>query len=426
MRDERGQGTIEYLAVVLLVALVMAAAAAALVVSGIGPAVVREIRHALCVVTGGACGDEVRLAERPCVVAADRHAQGGHVEVSFVRIGDRSVVVRERLADGRYRLTFVYGVEGGIDVGTHVDAHVRWGGFERAVGVELRMAVLAEHASGRTWTVPDAATADRVLEAAELAQLHQRANTTIPDAPTFNLARPEVHVPEADVTFTERGSDLDLDFRVRGLAGVRLSYEDAYGERTDRVSGERTVYVRSTVDGRGRVAFGRSGFGVSGQGRGEERYAVTLDRDGRPVDLMVLSTLDVQGAVGLPSRLSRIAGLLRIPTSGEKHVETEQHLDLTDPVSAGLARRFLADLGGRLGVAATARALRDRLDEAGTLSVRTYATDETVHEAGAHAKVLGLGLGGEGGTEDSSSRLVAAVARRPDGTWGVDEACAAV
>jgi hypothetical protein len=425
MRAEHGQGTIEYLAVVLVIAGVLAAAVAAATALGIGPAVVRELRHALCIVTGAACGRKVQLADVPCVIASERRAQGGHIDVTVVRIGDRSVVLREQLADGRVRLTLVEENEAGIDLGTGAGAHLRWGSFERAVGAELRMALLAQRGSGRVWLAPDEASAARILEQARLARLGQPAETTVEGAPALMPSRPAVHAPEPDATFTERGSSLELDLRVRGGAAVHLSHRDAYGERVDRATGNRTVYVRGALDGEGGVAFGRDAVGLTGRGAGEERYAVTLDRDGRPLDLMVLSTLDVDGAVGLPPGLSRIAGRLKIPTSGEKHVETEQHLDLTDPASAEIAHAFLGSLGeGRIGVRATAAALRDRLKQDGTLNIRTYASSETAHEGGAHVKVLGLGLGGEGGSRDASSHLVAAVTQAPDGTWGVDEACA--
>lgn len=424
MRAERGQGTVEYLAVVLLVALVMGAAAALLVATGLGPRIVREIRHALCVVTGGGCGREVREAQRPCVVASDRRDSGGQLTLTVVRIGEHEVVLRERLADGRVALTFVDEHEAGIDAGVGVGGHVRWGSFERSVGTELRMAVLAERGAGRTWMAADDGEASRILERARLEALSSQAEGTIPYSDDYGPIGPthvKVHAPEPDVTFSERGSDLELDFGLRNRARVQVSYHDAYGERLDHRTGERTVYVRGSVEGEGRVSF--AGVSLKGGGAGEERYAITLDREGHPVDLMVLSTLDVDGAVGLPARLSRIAGWLKIPASGAKHVETEQHLDLTTGGNGELAAAFLDGLGeGRLGVRVAARALRERLEHDGTLSVRTYSSDQDVHEIGGHAR-LGVGVGGESGSSDATAKLVAAVARRPDGTWGIDESC---
>src|SRR6476469_4155216 len=58
MRSARGQGTVEYLAVVLLVAFALGggtAAVASAAGADIATAVPREIRRALCIVTGGDC-----------------------------------------------------------------------------------------------------------------------------------------------------------------------------------------------------------------------------------------------------------------------------------------------------------------------------------------------------------------------------------
>ena len=70
-RSQRGQGTVEYVAIIALVALVLAAAVAgaAGLGAGIGNAVVGQIRHALCVVAE----PRVRGAGRR---AAVRHADG--------------------------------------------------------------------------------------------------------------------------------------------------------------------------------------------------------------------------------------------------------------------------------------------------------------------------------------------------------------
>lgn len=425
MRSERGQGTVEYLAVVLLVAGVMAAAIAVLAVTGLGEQVLREFRHGLCIVSGGVCDEAAKLATGPCVLGSRRHSDGGYINAMIVRIGSRSVVLREQLADGTVALTLLDEQQGGVDAGTGVAAHVRWGSHSWAVGSELRLAVLAERGSGRTWIARDDADASRILDQVRLAALSKRPEVTIQPTDYYSPYPPmraEVHAPDPDVTFSERGSDLELELQAGVRRAVHLSKQDAYGERLDHVTGRRTVYVRDVVEGDGHVSFAR--FSAAGQAQDEERYAVTFDPSGRPVDLMVLSALDVGGAVGLPPRLSRIAGWLQIPLHGEKHVETEQHLDLTDPGNAEVVQTFLGQLGdGRLGVRLATVALRERLQHDGTLSVRTYATDAQAHQVGGHVKVLGLGVGGEAGSEDDSARLVAAVARRPDGTWGGDPAC---
>lgn len=414
MRSEDGQGTIEYLAVVLLVAAVLGAAAALVVVSGLGERVTAAMRRAICVVTGEVCDEARRAAAVPCVTASARHSEAGLLQVSVVRIGEDEIMMRETRSDGSVALTLIGDQELGLDVGSGVDARVRWGSRSFAVGRELRAAVLAQRGQGKTWLAPDSAAADRLVQRVGLADTGFAG---------------ELKIPEPDVTYRERGASLSLGFVNGTSAAAQLSSRFAYGERLDHRTGRRTVYVRDTIEGRARVSYARStGYGAGAKGsagaEGTERYGVTFDRAGRPVDLVVVSTLDIDGTAGLPKRLSSIAGLLNVPSTGDRHIETEQHLDLSDPANAEATQVFLGGLaesgaGLKIGVAA----LRDRLDSSGTLSVRTYTGGEDVRELAAHAKVGPVGGGFSVGQSDESQRLVAAIARRPDGSWGADAAC---
>lgn len=410
MREARGQGTIEYLAVVLVVAAVMAAAVALVAGSGLGGQVMDAFRRALCVVTGGACERTAGLASGPCVLRSEQQEDSREVTFSVVRIGDRDVVLREERSDGTIALTMVDGDSAGLEIGVGAGVNVRWGTFSWAAGSELRAAVLAGTSSGRTWIVRNDAQA-----AQQLDDLREAA-----DPPWVAEPAP---IPIPDVTFRERTVALEVDFGSGNRQALSLSAENAYGERIDHATGRRTVYVRDRVAGGGRAAPARR-VSVAGEGEAEERIAITYDRRGRPVELMVLSVVAVEGAVGLPRQLARIAGHLRIPLRGARHVETEQRLDLTDPGSAEIARAYLGELGeDRPEIRESARALRERLEENGTMNVRAYATDADVREVGGHAKTGPIALGGSIGSEQRTAQLVSAVARRPDGTWGRDPAC---
>lgn len=408
MRDERGQGTIEYLAVVLVVAGVLAAAIGLLAFTGLGGKVVDAFHRALCVVTGGAC-DQAAKVTGPCVLSSEQYTDGGHFSVLMLRSGERSVVLRERRSDGTVALTLVDGDTLGLDFSTGAGASVRWGDRTWAVGGELRAAVLAGADSGRTWIARDEAEAARTFDHIEMAAA---VNSLGGDR--------RIAVPDASVTFTERSSNLTVDFRAGGPAAVSLSAQDAYGERLDHETGRRTVYVRDTLGARGKISYAR--VSGAGEGRSEERVAITYDRAGRPVDFMVLSTLDVEGTAGLPPKLARLAGGLKV--HGSRHIETEQHLDLTDPDNAEVAQAFLGATGDdRLGVRLAAEALRERLDEGATLDVRSYETDANARGVSGQVKVAGVGVGAGVGSADESARLVSAMSRQPDGSFAQDEAC---
>lgn len=408
MRGDRGQGTIEYMAVVLVVAGVMVAAIGLLAFSGLGGKVVDAIGRALCVVTGGACDQAAKVAG-PCVLASEQHTDGGHFSVLMLRSGERDVVLRERRSDGTIALTLVDGDSLGLDLGTGAGASVRWGERTWAVGGELRAAVLAGSDSGRTWIARDEAEAARTFEHIKMAAA---VNSLGGDR--------RIAVPGPAVTFSERSSNLTIDFRAGGRAAVSLSAQDAYGERIDHRTGRRTVYVRDSLGARGKVSYAR--VSGTGEGRGEERLAITYDRAGRPVDFMVLATLDVEGTAGLPPQLARLAGGLKV--NGSRHIETEQHLDLTDPENAEVAQVFLGAAGDdRLGVRLAAEALRERLDERATLDVRSYETDASAREVSGQVKVAGIGVGAGVSSADESARLVGAMSRQADGSFTQDEDC---
>jgi hypothetical protein len=423
MSSERGQGTIEYVAVVLLVAVVMGSAVALLAATGIGQRIIAAFERALCVVTGGPCDD----VARPCVRASAQHVDGGRVNVLVARIGHRDIELRERRADGSVAVTLIGERSGGLDAGTGIEAHVRWGTNSWAAGSELRAAVLAEHASGRTWIAPDEAAASRLIDRVRLADRTKRAPASIPATDSYSPyppLPPQARAPAPDETFSERGGGLTVDLQSgSGTAAVHLGAHEAYGERIERATGRRTVYIRTSASLRGGIASVTRGA-ASGSGAGAERYGITYDRSGRPLDFEVLSTLDVTGAVSLPPALSQIAGLLRVPLHGDEHIESEQHLDLTDPAGAALVQAYLGGLGaGTSGLRLAAAALRERLDRSGTMAARAYAASFAAHEVGGQARVGGIGLGGEVGSEDSSSRLLAAATRGPGGVWRADTAC---
>src|SRR4051812_24965534 len=103
MRAQDGQGTLEYLTVVLLVAVVIAAAAALAVATGVGGRLVAAFKRGLCVVAGQTC----EPPRTPCVRTADRHTEGGVLDVLFVRVGERMTELREHFADGKVAYTMV-------------------------------------------------------------------------------------------------------------------------------------------------------------------------------------------------------------------------------------------------------------------------------------------------------------------------------
>ena len=98
-----------------------------------------------------------------------------------------------------------------------------------------------------------------------------------------------------------------------------------------RVTGRRTFFLDRSSSAC--VSLTMAEIGARGERDGYERYAVTVDADGRPLDLVVLRQGTLQVSADLPSRLQTVAGLLSRPTRGGRMWTEETHLDLTEPTN---------------------------------------------------------------------------------------------
>lgn len=400
MRGERGQSTVEYAALILLALLVLAAAGTALGASGIAGSVVAQMRRALCLVSGASCPAP---AEPPCVLAVRTHTTDVSARLSILRLRGGRTVIRERRADGSERLTVLDRAGAGAGLAAGFDAGV--GGW--SVGVRAGATVEGRSGAGRSWIVPSAAAGDALLRRLAPRPAAGRSPAPVP---------PARDAPKPDVTFGERGLDTELEGRL-GQIGLTLDAEDVLGTRIDHRAGTRTLSVRRRNDLTGGLGLLAE---LQGLGRREERYALTVDRAGRPVDLEIRETLRLQAGVRLPGPLRSIVGRTSLPTRGGRVWETERHLDLTDPESLAAAAAFVRALRTprlRLGDAVVVTdALRARLAAAGTAQARVYGMTARVGGGHAGLDVLG-GLGGAYETVDEALTLRMARVLGADGRW---------
>jgi hypothetical protein len=422
MHRARGQATVEYVALVALVAAVLAlAAVAASQATGLGERTVAAMRRALCVVTGGGC----LQAETACVVDSRRQTDSGELSLLVARLGSDDVLLREERADGTVALTLAQTGSGGVDVGLGGDVEIRAGRINTGLGAELRAAVLSESGSGDTYVVHGARAADDLQRRLILSVLARRPSTSIPNPegglPVLTHAAP--HLPAPAQSFHEHATAFSLDGI--GRAGVRASLhvgaDRIAGERVDRRSGMRTEYLRER-DGI-EAGLGVLGVQPSAAIAGDELYAVSLDRDGRPVDFEVLDGATIGAGVGVPGLVQGAARAIGLPSPHPRRLEVEQHLDLSDPANLAAVRDFVGGLKApaALGQAVSA-GLRARLEAAGTTRVRSYSTRDSQSGFGGHM-AAGLRVGGHVGTDVTTAHLLAAAARGPGGVWGADPAC---
>ncbi len=394
MGGESGQASSDYIAILLVCACVLGAgggAAAAAGGSGMAGAVSAQFARAICRVTNGDC-ERDRL---PCVTSIRARVDDLAGVVAIIRLSGGRTLLRERRSDGMELITLAERGGLGIEVGAGAEAGVGGG----AIGDSLAGSISGRVTRGRAWLRPAGAQAQALVD---------------------RIGDP----PAPDFTWGEKGMESRAEGRYH-LAGLSLDAEDAFGARRDTRTGEKTFTIRRRNELAGDLA--RLGAGAEAGGRHVERYAVTVDRLGRPVDLIVTDTIRYHGGVALPGPLKAVAMALGAPALRRgRIVETETHLDLTAAANLEAARDFIEAVRSpklKLGAAvAVSEALRRRLDSHGVRQRRVYLLD--VRHTGARGRVgAGVSIGLRGERSEESARLVEAAVRGLDGNWRRRDDC---
>ena len=396
MGSDSGQASSDYVAILLVCACVLgggAAAAGASGAHGLAGAVSAQFARAICRVSGGDC-ERDRL---PCVTSMSARVDDLAGVVAVIRLSGGRTLLRERRSDGMELITVVERGGLGIEVGAGAEAGVGGG----AVGDSVAGSISGRVTRGRAWL--------------------RRAGPEAQDL-VDRLGSP----PPPDFTWGERGMESRAEGRYH-LAGLGLEAEDLFGARRDRRTGETTYTVRRRNELAGDLA--RLGAGAEAGGRHLERYAVTVDRQGRPVDLIVTDTVRYHAGLALPGPLKAVALALGAPALRRgRIVETETHLDLRDPENLRVAAGFMGAVREprlRLGSAVSVSdELRRRLEASGVRHRRVYLLD--VRHSGARGRVgAGVSVGLKGEHSQESARLVEASVRGLDGNWRRREDCLA-
>jgi hypothetical protein len=380
-RSASGQAAVEYLAVVALVALVFVLVGG-LVLNGraIATATVAQIRRGLCIVEGHDCADP----HEPCSVSSHGSGNDLHVDVAVVRLGGGSFALIDRRSDGKVAVTVTDHLDAGASVGLGGGLKI---GNRIAIGGELRAAALANLGHGATYEVSNE------RQAAALLRLLHRPNVD----PNFYTPAVRAYWRRVQAVLPRIPAPVSRYRQIEGrgsLSAEVFGVAAAGGERVDQVTGKRTYYLEASLSlDAGDVAD------ASAKGR----VAVTLDREGRPVDLAVLAAGELNESVDLPIALQSVAGHL---TAGRGRTwELEGHLDLTQPGRPSV--RSLLSHPSRL--------LQMVLDE-GSVQARSYGTSHGSLGLEGHL-ASGLKLGGGFTHTTSSQRLLTAMDHTREGFW---------
>jgi hypothetical protein len=374
--------------------------------SGIPQAVHHQLLRGMCIVRSGDCEQD----RAPCPIAMDRREDAVGARILVFRVGQDKTVIREERSDGTIAVTVAFGREAGLEVAAGVRLAVSLGHGGIGLGGELTASAVGTRERGYTWLLRDHQAADDIIGrlGASRGELERLVATGRLPAPRQRYGQGGLAVAGS----ASRGSEIG--------GSLALSSADVAGSRVDVPTGRRTFYVQRTVEGS--LSLTTAGGGLTGARRARERYAITYDRGGRPIDLMVMSAGRYRVFADLPARLQPAVRLLSTPTGHVRTYVEETHLDLTDPESLRVAAAFLQQLRHPRAVgfgppATIAGALRRRLDAVGIVHARTYDADERRYGAAGSIGIEGLRIGGELSRTLEDSHLVAAMTRGLDGVW---------
>jgi hypothetical protein len=405
MRCNRGQGTVEYLAVVLLVSVVLGGGATAAAATGAGAdiatAVPHQVMRALCIVTHGDCERD----RAPCDVATSTESRSWSAGVSVLRIGRDRVLVVDHRSDGKVVVTLTDTRSGGLQATRGGGVRIERGKRRLSLGGAATASAIAELGNAKTWVLPD----DERTVDAFVAALRSGGSLRAPDQ--------DVRVRDVNIAVSASASGAG------GTTAGSATLHGSGGVRTDRVSGTTTYFLDGGADGVIDLSktFAGMSAGASGEAGASAGLALTVDRDGRWVDLAVIASGELSAAGRLPMGSGPIADTLNVPTSAGRRWAAEAHLDLNDPGNLAAAHaaldRTLAVPPHPREAAAAIAALARRVDERAVIDVRTYALDRTREGFAVDA---GNGLAAVAGSHESSTehtRLIAARTRGLDGQW---------
>jgi len=380
MRAERGQATVDYVALVAVAVLLLGAAASGVGVGApaIANAVLGQVHRGLCLVSGRSC--EVQRA-RPCAVTSTRDSHHLAVNVMLLRIDRDRYVLRERLSDGTVRLTVAGRTGAGVEVGVGLRLQVEKDG--RTIGGvdEARAGMQGVLGRGQVFSARDDREADAIVRA---------------------IRGDGGRVPRPRAVFYEGGlrelGRFGLSSLIAG-AGFEGASEVVLGVRKD-AAGPLTISLNYGASANALAHALMSGPAVSG---GEQVVmGLTLDRQGRQVELSLSGAAGPAfGTVGTDKR--RLGGRRR---------EFTARIDLTDPDIAAAWADFRRSPKNMSAI----RALGERLRARAHVDMRTYGTRSLTSGAAGGVGAF-FKLGAE--TEDTVelATLESAAMRPPGGLW---------
>ena len=401
-RFERGQATVDYTALLAIVAVLLGTLAALFPsgARGMVNAVRAQTAHALCVVTGKACR---RDRTRPCAVAMRRETRRYGITIGFVRLDKDRFVMRELMSDGTVRLTVIKRLGGGLEMGVgarvQVEQDLRSGGLKS----ETKFGGEGVWGSGKVYVARDAKEAKRIMRA-----IADGDDPPVPISESFvdGGVRGMVSLATGGVV-----AGTELEAVSPRLLAVRRNHRTGARTITLSLGASGSALARSVVGGPTASLDATTIFGL------------TLDRRRRPVELSLLAFGNVAGGARLPIPLATVLALngsQDVPANlAGRRWEFAARVDLTDRDVAAAWKRFRGSPTSIAAIRGLAQALRERAH----FDARVYRARNSLNGTSVGI-ALGLKLGAD--TEHAIERynLLSASSRPPGGLWETRVDCA--
>lgn len=390
MRSTSGQATVDYVAVIAVLAVVFALAlgVASAGAAGIVNAVTAQIRHALCLVGGGPC---TVARPTPCTVASTRDRRHFAVTLFVARLDYDRYVLREQMSDGTVRLTVARGGALGAELGVGATARLSMNGRRAGTTDELRAAAQATLGTGKVYLARNAREAAMFMRAIRDGRAPAPPREVFQDGGVRELVEGGI------------GSGW-----LEGVSGTTI------GLRRDRRTGDSTVTLNAGASGWGAVTTALGG--PAGAADRATTLGLTLDRRRRPTELSLSAGGMIAAGVGLPVALKRAfrgaRGAAAVGDVGGRRWEFAARLDLRDPVVRSTWVRFRRAPTSAAAIRALGETIRDRA----YLDVRAYRTG-SIARGGEAGIAGGVRIGGEYDHIIDEARLLTASSRPPAGLW---------
>lgn len=216
-KPESGQGTIEYLGVAVLIAVLIASLAVAPVAPKLGTAIKDTVCKVAQPVLGGSCDSSEEKEPTPedymmeCPVLTETNRHGSEVDVMFFTLGSGVTMKVTEMSDGSAEVQLIGDITAGANLEAAKAKFGDWVKLNAGVGVDITGSM------GDTWTF------DNVEDAKSFAQ----ANQDRVDSWTNNVPLLGTFINTSNAPENPRKSTYAVDYSKWGEASAGLDVNNA-------------------------------------------------------------------------------------------------------------------------------------------------------------------------------------------------------